>query len=167
MLSVAACLKGLSLAQKSSGDVHAYREALETLLSSVRCCLLSVRVLINASRSSDVNVTTFRKMFFTDDASSVCSLHLHPVCDLIFLLILRFAENAENPMLCVAAVSHYWNTCQPLTQSPEERWQLQEPLEKILMALEHTSMKHANVWSLSHFSLESIRILSCFLLLSV
>ncbi|XP_029305800.1 cilia- and flagella-associated protein 46 isoform X3 [Cottoperca gobio] len=55
-----------------------------------------------------------------------------------------YAEKAENPALCVAAARHYWNTCLPLTQTPEERWQLQEPLENILIALLHTNTKHAN-----------------------
>lgn len=151
MLSVAACLKGLSLAQKSSGDVHTYREALETLLSSVRCRQSTCWSTPWAVTSS--SVTLLGKSFFVGHASSAWSLCFCPGCDLIFPLVLSFAESAENPALCVAAVRHYWNTCQPLTQSPEERWQLQEPLEKILMALEHASMKHASVWSLSHFSL--------------
>lgn len=60
-------------------------------------------------------------------------------------LVHSYAEKAENPALCVAAVKHYWNTCLPLRQTPEERWQLHEPLEKILTALVHTSTKHANV----------------------
>lgn len=157
MLSIAACLKGVSLAQRSSGDVHTYREALKTLVSSVRCCLLSVHVLVGAS-------TSFNRTAKAENASSVWSLRFCPVCDLIFPLDLSFAENAENPALCVAAVRHYWNTCQPLAQSPEERWQLQEPLEKILMALHHASMKHASVWSLSHFYFNPSD-LSCFLLL--
>lgn len=116
-------------------------------------------MLVNASGS-------YKLQRYSDweNASSVWSLRFCPVCDLMFPLVLSFAENAENPALCVTAVRHYWNTCQPLTQSPEERWQLQEPLEKILMALEHASMKHASVRSLSHFSLSSIRMLSCFLL---
>ncbi|XP_070834007.1 cilia- and flagella-associated protein 46 [Chaetodon trifascialis] len=91
MLSSAACLRGLSLVHESSGDLHAYREAMKVLLSSV-----------------------------------------------------SYAEKAENPALCAAAVRHYWNTCLPLTQTPEERWQLQEPLEKILIALLKTDTKHAN-----------------------
>ncbi|XP_059214821.1 cilia- and flagella-associated protein 46 [Centropristis striata] len=91
MLSVAACLKGLSLVHESNGDLHTYRKALEVLLSSV-----------------------------------------------------SYAKKAENPALCVSAARHYWNTCQPLTQTPEERWQLQKPLENILIALLHTNTKQAN-----------------------
>lgn len=69
-------------------------------------------------------------------------------------LVHSYAKKAENPALCVAAARHYWNTCLPLTQTPEERWQLQEPLEKILIALVHTNTKYANVltlfWPNSH-----------------
>ncbi|XP_049456510.1 cilia- and flagella-associated protein 46 isoform X3 [Epinephelus fuscoguttatus] len=54
------------------------------------------------------------------------------------------AEKAKNPALCVTAARHYWNTCLPLTQTPEERWQLREPLKKILMALTQMNTKHAN-----------------------
>lgn len=48
MLSIAACLRGLSLVHESSGDLHTYREAMKVLLSSVRCCLQSVYILANA-----------------------------------------------------------------------------------------------------------------------
>ena len=48
MLSSAACLRGLSLVHKSSGDLHTYMEAMKVLLSSVRCSLHSVHVLTNA-----------------------------------------------------------------------------------------------------------------------
>ncbi|XP_032397492.1 cilia- and flagella-associated protein 46 isoform X2 [Etheostoma spectabile] len=91
MLSIACCLRGLSLVHESNGDLHTYREALRVLLSSV-----------------------------------------------------SYAEKAENPAMCVTAARHYWNTCLPLTQTPEDRWQLQESLEKILFALVHTNTKHAN-----------------------
>lgn len=78
----------------------------------------------------------------------ICSLlifyFLSYIC-LLSSLVHSYAEKAENPALCVAAVRHYWNTCLPLTQTPEERWQLQEPLEKILIALVNTNTKHANV----------------------
>ncbi len=64
---------------------------------------------------------------------------------LLSFLVHSYAEKAENPALCVAAARHYWNTCLPLTKTPEERWQLQKPLAKILIALVHTSTKHENV----------------------
>ena len=69
------------------------------------------------------------------------------MCLLSSLLSLHsYAEKAENPALCVAAARHYWNACLPLTHSPEERWQLQEPLENILIVLVHTNMKQVNLW---------------------
>lgn len=48
MLSIAACLRGLSLVHESNGDLHTYREAMKELLSSVRCCLHSVYILTKA-----------------------------------------------------------------------------------------------------------------------
>ncbi|KAF7668645.1 hypothetical protein LDENG_00299490 [Lucifuga dentata] len=62
----------------------------------------------------------------------------------VLLSSVRYAEKAENSVLCIAAAQHYWNTCLPLTQTPEQRRQLQEPLEKILHALVHTNTKHVN-----------------------
>uniref|UniRef100_A0A8C3AX50 Cilia and flagella associated protein 46 n=1 Tax=Cyclopterus lumpus TaxID=8103 RepID=A0A8C3AX50_CYCLU len=38
------------------------------------------------------------------------------------LTLVRESKKAESPALCVAAARHYWNTCLPLTQTPEERW---------------------------------------------
>ncbi|XP_070772644.1 cilia- and flagella-associated protein 46 [Enoplosus armatus] len=70
-------------------------------------------------------------------------LHTYREAMMVLLSSVSYAE-AENPALCVAAARHYWNTCLPLTQTPKERWQLQKPLEKILIALVHTNMKHAN-----------------------
>ncbi|KAM9345441.1 cilia- and flagella-associated protein 46 [Symphorus nematophorus] len=61
----------------------------------------------------------------------------------VLLSSVSYAEKAENPALCLTAVRHYWNTCLLLTQTTEERWQLQDPLEKILSALVHTNTKHA------------------------
>ncbi|XP_026165910.1 cilia- and flagella-associated protein 46 isoform X3 [Mastacembelus armatus] len=90
MLSTAACLKGLSLAHESGGNLYTYREAMKVLLTSV-----------------------------------------------------SYAEKADSPSLCVTAASHYWNTCLPLIQTPKGRWQLKEPLEKILTALVQINTKHA------------------------
>lgn len=67
-------------------------------------------------------------------------------------LVISYAEKAENRALCVTAARHYWNTCLQLIQIPEERWQLQKPLEKILVALVRTSTKNENVCSLFRFS---------------
>lgn len=132
MLSSAGCLRALSLVHKSSGDLHTYREALNVLLSSLRYCLHS---LYNA----------FCRYKLLLNVLFLVSLHLK--C-LISFTIHSYAEKAENPALCVAAARHYWNTCLPLTHTPEERWQLKQPLENILTALLHTNAKHANVWTL-------------------
>uniref|UniRef100_A0A3Q3W8A3 Uncharacterized protein n=1 Tax=Mola mola TaxID=94237 RepID=A0A3Q3W8A3_MOLML len=56
-----------------------------------------------------------------------------------------YAEKAENPALCLAAARQCWNSCQPLTQTPEERLWLREPLEKILIALVQSRPKQAHV----------------------
>ncbi|XP_069001354.1 cilia- and flagella-associated protein 46 [Embiotoca jacksoni] len=61
----------------------------------------------------------------------------------VLLSSVSFAEKACAPALCITTARHYWNACLPLTQSPAERWQLQEHLEKILNALIHTT-KHEN-----------------------
>ncbi|XP_035810814.2 cilia- and flagella-associated protein 46 isoform X2 [Amphiprion ocellaris] len=71
------------------------------------------------------------------------NLHVYKEAMKVLLSSVSFAESASNLALCVTAAKHYWNTCLPLTQSPEERWQLQEHLEKILNALSHTT-KHEN-----------------------
>ncbi|KAF3842490.1 hypothetical protein F7725_024441, partial [Dissostichus mawsoni] len=128
MLSSAGCLRALSLVHESSGDLHTYREALNVLLSSLRYCLHS---LYNA----------FCRYKLLLNVLFLVSLHLK--C-LISFTIHSYAEKAENPALCVAAARHYWNTCLPLTHTPEERWQLKQPLENILTALLHTNARHAN-----------------------
>lgn len=61
-----------------------------------------------------------------------------------------YAEQAENPALCVTAATHFWNTCLPFMHVPEERRQLLEPLEEILLALVQTRTKHLNVWLPPH-----------------
>ncbi|XP_051816052.1 cilia- and flagella-associated protein 46 isoform X2 [Acanthochromis polyacanthus] len=71
------------------------------------------------------------------------NLHVYKEAMKVLLASVSFAERASNLALCVTAARHYWNACLPLTQSLEERWQLQEHLEKILNALSHTT-KHEN-----------------------
>ncbi|XP_031140179.1 cilia- and flagella-associated protein 46 isoform X1 [Sander lucioperca] len=71
-------------------------------------------------------------------------LHTYREALIVLLSSVSYAEKAENPAMCVTAARHYWNTCLPLTQTPEDRWQLHESLEKILFALVHTNTKHAN-----------------------
>ncbi|KAM7385133.1 hypothetical protein PAMP_001229 [Pampus punctatissimus] len=72
-------------------------------------------------------------------------LHSYREAMNILLFSVSYAEKAENPALCVAAARHYWNTCLPLTHTPEQRCQLKEPLEKILSALVNTNTKHSKV----------------------
>ncbi|XP_030298554.1 cilia- and flagella-associated protein 46 isoform X3 [Sparus aurata] len=69
-------------------------------------------------------------------------LHTYTEAMKVLLSSVSYAEKAENPALCVAAVRHFWNTCLPLTKTAEGRWQLQEPLETILNALIHTNTRH-------------------------
>ncbi|XP_056252103.1 cilia- and flagella-associated protein 46 [Seriola aureovittata] len=71
-------------------------------------------------------------------------LHTYREAMKVLLSSVSYAEKAKNPALCVTAARHYWNTCLLLTHTPEERWQLQDPLERILNALVHTTTKHAN-----------------------
>ncbi|XP_042358180.1 cilia- and flagella-associated protein 46 [Plectropomus leopardus] len=84
----------------------------------------------------------FRGLSLVHESSG--DLHSYREALKVLLSSVSYAEKAENPALCVTAARHYWNTCLPLTQTPEERWQLREPLERILIALVHTNKKHAN-----------------------
>lgn len=59
----------------------------------------------------------------------------------LLLSSIRYAEKAGNLSQCLVAARHYWNTCLPLAQTPEERSQLRDPLEMILSALLHTHNK--------------------------
>nr|XP_029134601.1 cilia- and flagella-associated protein 46 [Labrus bergylta] len=72
------------------------------------------------------------------------NVHTYREAMKVLLSGISFAEKAENPAWCAAAARHYWNTCLPLTQTPEEREKLQEPLEEILTALVQTDNKHAS-----------------------
>lgn len=69
-------------------------------------------------------------------------LHAYGEAMELLLAAVRNAEQAESLALCVAAAGRYWSTCLPLTQTPEGRRQLLEPLEEILAALVHTNRKH-------------------------
>ncbi|XP_054655409.1 cilia- and flagella-associated protein 46 [Dunckerocampus dactyliophorus] len=74
---------------------------------------------------------------------SIGDLHIYRAGMDILLSSVRYAKKAGHPELCRTAARHYWNACLPLTQSPEERHQLREPLEEILNALIHTHTKYA------------------------
>lgn len=124
---------------ESSGDLHTYREALEVLLSSVRCCLQSQYVELMPWESTKGSLSQVPPhVLFTN-----------LMCPLLSYCVHSNAEKAENQALCVAAARHYWNACLPLTQTAEERRQLQEPLEKILTALIKTK-KQTDVGTLLH-----------------
>ncbi|KAG7462737.1 hypothetical protein MATL_G00187960 [Megalops atlanticus] len=52
-----------------------------------------------------------------------------------------YAEKARSYSLCMVGAGHYWNTCLPLLEHPQEREQLQDSVEKILRAMMNTSTK--------------------------
>ncbi|KAF5902114.1 cilia- and flagella-associated protein 46 isoform X3, partial [Clarias magur] len=56
----------------------------------------------------------------------------------MFLTSISYAEQAGSWPLCRTAARHYWNSCLPLLDSPEQRQQLKGPLELIVRALTHT-----------------------------
>ncbi|XP_027134224.1 cilia- and flagella-associated protein 46 isoform X3 [Larimichthys crocea] len=97
---------------------------------------------LNAVNEMLSSATCLRGLSLVHESNG--DLHSYREALKLLLSSVSYAEKAENPALCVSAVRHYWNTCLPLTQTPEERWQLREPLEKILAALTHTNTKHAN-----------------------
>uniref|UniRef100_A0A3B4VED7 Cilia and flagella associated protein 46 n=1 Tax=Seriola dumerili TaxID=41447 RepID=A0A3B4VED7_SERDU len=108
--------------------------------SLVLCCTKSALQLEEAAAKS-LNTMPCKFFFFF----FLHSLNLLLLICLLSSLAHSYAEKAKNPALCVTAARHYWNTCLLLTHTPEERWQLQDPLERILNALVHTTTKHANV----------------------
>uniref|UniRef100_A0A3B4YJ43 Cilia and flagella associated protein 46 n=1 Tax=Seriola lalandi dorsalis TaxID=1841481 RepID=A0A3B4YJ43_SERLL len=108
--------------------------------SLVLCCTKSALQLEEAAAKSLNTMPCVLNLFFF-----LHSLNLLLLICLLSSLAHSYAEKAKNPALCVTAARHYWNTCLLLTHTPEERWQLQDPLERILNALVHTTTKHANV----------------------
>ncbi|XP_035461481.2 cilia- and flagella-associated protein 46 isoform X4 [Scophthalmus maximus] len=99
-------------------------------------CLLYDLTAVNALLST---AACFRGLSLVHESNG--DLHTHKEAMKVLLSSVSYAEKAENPALCVRAARHYWNTCLPLSQTPEERWQLRDPLEKILKALVHTTTK--------------------------
>ncbi|XP_046691474.1 cilia- and flagella-associated protein 46 isoform X1 [Silurus meridionalis] len=51
---------------------------------------------------------------------------------------ISYAEQAGSWPLCRTAAKHYWNSCLALINTPEQRQQLQKPLELIVKALTRT-----------------------------
>ncbi|XP_053477642.1 cilia- and flagella-associated protein 46 isoform X1 [Ictalurus furcatus] len=58
---------------------------------------------------------------------------------------ISYAEQAGSWPLCRTAARHYWNSCLPLLDIPEQRQQLQKPLELIVKALTRTYPQPASV----------------------
>ncbi|TSK22638.1 Cilia- and flagella-associated protein 46 [Bagarius yarrelli] len=58
---------------------------------------------------------------------------------------ISYAEKAGSWPLCGTAARHYWNSCFPLLDTPEQRHQLQKPLELIVRALTSTYSQLASV----------------------
>ncbi|XP_062851474.1 cilia- and flagella-associated protein 46 [Trichomycterus rosablanca] len=56
---------------------------------------------------------------------------------------ISYAEQASSWSLCDTLARHYWNACLPLLETPEQRQQLQKPLELIVKALSRTSPQPA------------------------
>ncbi|XP_027030821.2 cilia- and flagella-associated protein 46 isoform X5 [Tachysurus fulvidraco] len=58
---------------------------------------------------------------------------------------ISYAEQAGSWPLCGTVARHYWNSCLPLLDTPEQRQQLQKPLELIVKALYCTYPQAASV----------------------
>lgn len=71
-------------------------------------------------------------------------LHRYREAMELLLSSVRYAEKAGSASQCIRAARHYWNTCLPLAQTPEERVLLRDPLEMIMNALLHTNSKLTN-----------------------
>nr|XP_057920264.1 cilia- and flagella-associated protein 46 isoform X2 [Doryrhamphus excisus] len=101
-------------------------------------CLLYGSPAVNEMLSSAACLRGLSKIH-----EAIGDLHIYRAGMDILLSSVSYAKKAGNPELCRTAARHYWNACLPLTQSPEERHQLREPLEAILNALIHTHTKYA------------------------
>ncbi|XP_058242545.1 cilia- and flagella-associated protein 46 isoform X2 [Hemibagrus wyckioides] len=58
---------------------------------------------------------------------------------------ISYAEQAGSWPLCGTVARHYWNSCLPLLDTPEQRQQLRKPLELIVKALSCTYPQPASV----------------------
>ncbi|GAA6097380.1 cilia- and flagella-associated protein 46 isoform X2, partial [Tachysurus ichikawai] len=58
---------------------------------------------------------------------------------------ISYAEQAGSWPLCGTVARHFWNSCLPLLDTPEQRQQLQKPLELIVKALYCTYPQAASV----------------------
>ncbi|KAM9477000.1 cilia- and flagella-associated protein 46 [Clarias gariepinus] len=100
----------------------------------------------NTSECNLYNVTTVQEML----SSAACLRGLsmlykscgylakHTEALAMLLTSISYAVQAGSWPLCRTAARHYWNSCLPLLDSPEQRQQLKGPLELIVRALTHT-----------------------------
>ncbi|KAL6101538.1 cfap46 [Pungitius sinensis] len=138
---LAACChhaKDHSLVLRCTKSALQLEEAAAKSLSAMPCVLYGLTA-VNEMLSS---AGRLRGLSLVHKSSG--DLHTYKEALEVLLSSVSNAEKAENQGLCVAAARHYWNACLPLTQTAEERRKLQEPLEKILKALNKTNMKQTN-----------------------
>ncbi|XP_077960776.1 cilia- and flagella-associated protein 46 isoform X4 [Gasterosteus aculeatus] len=129
---LAACChhaKDHSLVLRCTESALQLQEAAARRLNAMPCVLYGLTA-VNEMLSS---AGCLRGLSLVHESSG--DLHTYREALEVLLSSVSNAEKAENQALCVAAARHYWNACLPLTQTAEERRQLQEPLEKILTAL--------------------------------
>ncbi|XP_060943811.1 cilia- and flagella-associated protein 46 [Limanda limanda] len=128
--------KDHSLVLRSSKSALQLEEAAAKTINTMPCALYDLTAVYEMLSSA----VCFRGLSLVHVSNG--DLHAYRVAMKALLSSVSFAEKAKNPTLCVTAARHYWNCCVPLTQTPEGRRQLQNPLEKILNALLHTSPKY-------------------------
>lgn len=124
MLSYASGVLGQSLIDNMSGKNAIRREALEAFLNSARQDLPSFAYLDLQFYLLVANCGIFSVLFL-----------------FLFLLMCRFARNAENYDLVMTAVRHYWNASLPLVSQPIERELLREPIKVMLQCITATAEK--------------------------
>ncbi|XP_071337384.1 cilia- and flagella-associated protein 46 isoform X2 [Trachinotus anak] len=125
-----------SLVLRCTKSVLQLEEAAAKSLNTMPCVLYDLTA-VNEMLST---AACLRGLSLVQESNG--DLHTYREAMKVLLSSVSYAEKAKNPALCVTAARHYWNTCLPLTHTPEARWQLQDPLENILNALFHTTSKH-------------------------
>ncbi|GAA6225204.1 cilia- and flagella-associated protein 46 [Lates japonicus] len=113
-------------------------EAAAKSLNTVPCVLYDLTA-VNEMLSS---AACLRGLSLVHESNG--NLHTYREAMTMLWSSVSYAEKAQNPVLCVRAARHYLDTCLPLTETPEQRRQLQDPLEKILNALVDTTSRHAD-----------------------
>ncbi|GLD56038.1 cilia- and flagella-associated protein 46, partial [Lates japonicus] len=110
-------------------------EAAAKSLNTVPCVLYDLTA-VNEMLSS---AACLRGLSLVHESNG--NLHTYREAMTMLWSSVSYAEKAQNPVLCVRAARHYLDTCLPLTETPEQRRQLQDPLEKILNALKRGKVK--------------------------